>query len=544
MIKKIVLTLAGVAMLYFGYVALLPHFTTKHVDEAFPVTVTSSEEEAKVTEMEHVRFGVVGTAGHQASGTVQVLQTETGSVVRYEDFSTTNGPDLFVYLSKDKEASDYVDLGPLKATSGNINYPVPENVSINEYPYVLVWCKQFGVLFNYALLQHDMSTSDHQEEATAPVQTTQADQDVSNNDMQDTMKNSVTVTAVEKDVLEKTALLANGCFWCVESDLEKVPGVIDVVSGYAGGTTENPTYKDYAKNGHREVVLVTYDANSVSFANLVEHIIKHGDPTDADGSFKDRGEEYAPAIYYENDYEKSEALRVIAAIDAMNVFAEPLPLAVIPRVPFYEAEEYHQDYSHKNSLKYSFYRSASGRNSFIDKYWGDSANTFVVPAKSEVTSPTSSKEGSWDVYTKPTDTELRSSLTALQYKVTQEEGTEPAHNNPYDKLYDPGIYVDVVSGEPLFSSVDKYDSGTGWPSFVKPITEDAVTLHEDRKLFSVRTEVRSKYADSHLGHVFTDGPKDRGGLRYCMNSAALRFIPLSDMESEGYGYLLDLVEGQ
>jgi peptide methionine sulfoxide reductase msrA/msrB len=523
-----------------------PYFTTKHVDEAAPVTIISSEDERDLTNQEVVPviFPVIGTPGHQATGTVRVLQTEAGSVVRYEDFSTTNGPDLYVYLSKDKEATDYVDLGPLKATSGNINYAVPEDVSFDEYSYVLVWCKQFGVLFNYALLLDDVSMSANHEETSSAGRTTLVGEDISSdNDTQDTMNNTTTVVTTEKGILEKTALLANGCFWCVESDLEKVSGVIDVVSGYAGGTTDNPTYKDYAKHGHREVVLVTYDANKVSFANLVEHIIKHGDPTDANGSFKDRGEEYAPAIYYENDYEKSEALRVIAAIDALHVFSKPLPLAVIPRVPFYEAEEYHQDYSHKNSLKYSFYRTASGRNNFIDTYWGDSANTFVVPDKDDATPVSISKEGSWDTYVKPTDAELRSTLTALQYKVTQEEGTEPAHNNPYDKVYDPGVYVDVVSGEPLFSSADKYDSGTGWPSFVRPITDDAITLHEDRKLFTVRTEVRSRYADSHLGHVFTDGPKDRGGLRYCMNSAALRFIPLSDMEREGYGYLIGLVDG-
>lgn len=350
----------------------------------------------------------------------------------------------------------------------------------------------------------------------------------------------------KSEVVEKTALLANGCFWCVEHDLEKLAGVIDVVSGYADGSLENPTYKNYAEGGHREVVLVTYNENAVSYANLVEHIIKHGDPTDIAGSFGDRGQEYAPALYYENDFEKSEAYRVIRAIDELHVFEKPLPLVVIPRVTFWPAEEYHQDYSKKNPVRYNFYRSASGRDVFIKKYWGDSANSFIVPAvhasENSDTQPVVSKEKSWASFLKPTDEELRALLTPLQYKVTQEEGTETPFKNAYDENYAEGIYVDIVSGEPLFLSKDKYDSGTGWPSFVRPISLDVVTLKEDNGILTKRTEVRSRYADSHLGHVFTDGPQDRGGMRYCMNSAALRFIPRSSMEKEGYAYLFPLMD--
>jgi peptide methionine sulfoxide reductase msrA/msrB len=354
-----------------------------------------------------------------------------------------------------------------------------------------------------------------------------------------------------KPVLEKTALLANGCFWCVESDLEKVSGVLQVVSGYAGGQSEDPTYKNYAAGGHREVVLVTYDAHIISYANLVEFTIKHGDPTDSDGSFKDRGVEYAPAIYFETAAEEREARRVIAAIDSLQVFAEPLPLLVTERVPFWPAEDYHQDYAVKNPLRYGYYRTASGRSAFIEKYWGESADTFVVPAASAaviksidsetVASGVVSKQGTWDKYLKPTDEYLRSTLSAVQYKVTQEEGTETPFTSSYDKNFEAGVYVDIVSGEPLFLSKDKYDSGTGWPSFVKPLSADVVTLEEDNTLFTKRTEVRSRYADSHLGHVFTDGPKERGGMRYCMNGAALRFIAESDLEASGYGYLLPLI---
>lgn len=343
---------------------------------------------------------------------------------------------------------------------------------------------------------------------------------------------------------EKLALLANGCFWCAEADLEKVTGVSKVVSGYAGGTTENPTYEDSIVGGHREVVLVTYDPNVVSYANLVEHIIKHGDPTDASGSFNDRGPQYAPAIYYENDAEKNEALRVIAAVNAMKVFPNPLPLVVIPTVKFWTAEEYHQDYAKKNSLKYGYYRTGSGRTAFIEKTWGDRASRFEVPSATLSTTQEINNEitqfnaMSWKSFVKPSEEKLKNVLTPLQYKVTQEEGTESPFKNEYDKNWEEGIYVDIVSGEPLYFSKDKYDSGTGWPSFVKPISDDVLTLKVDKKLLSTRTEVRSRYADSHIGHVFDDGPRDRGGKRYCMNSAALRFVAKADMEKAGYGYLI------
>ncbi len=343
----------------------------------------------------------------------------------------------------------------------------------------------------------------------------------------------------------KTALVANGCFWCVEADYEKLPGVIDVVSGYAGGTGDNPTYENYATTGHREVALVTYDSRRLSFANIVEYLIKHGDPTDAGGSFNDRGVQYAPAVYFETQEEKQAALEVIAAIDERKIFQEPLALLVTPRVQFWPAEEYHQDYAKKNPLRYGYYRTGSGRTGFIEETWGDKAREFEVsvvlpsidtPLEAEFPNTT------WSTFKKPAPEVLQTMLTPLQYKVTQEEGTEPPFDNLYDKNYQPGIYVDIVSGEPLFLSVDKYDSGTGWPSFVQPISAAVVTLHEDNRLFGTRTEVRSRYADSHLGHVFTDGPRDRGGLRYCMNSAALRFVPIEEMAEAGYGYLLPKLE--
>ena len=320
-----------------------------------------------------------------------------------------------------------------------------------------------------------------------------------------------------------TIVVAGGCFWCVESDFEKLPEIISAVSGYMGGVGQAPTYEDYAERGFREVVEVTYDPAKVSYAQLAEYLLKHSDPTDAGGSFADRGPQYAPALYYANDEEKKEAEKVITDINARKIYAKPLAVQVLPRTEFFSAEGYHQDYAKNNALKYSFYRRASGRDAFIEKHWG--GDTGLERAGFERLSTA----------------ELKEKLTPLQYKVTQEEGTEPPFDNEYDKNYLPGIYVDIVSGEPLFSSRDKYDSGTGWPSFVKPISATAVVERTDRKLFISRTEVRSAIAYSHLGHVFPDWPADRGGLRYCMNSAALRFVPKEKMIEEGYGdYLKEL----
>ncbi|MDD5083392.1 MAG: peptide-methionine (R)-S-oxide reductase MsrB [Candidatus Moranbacteria bacterium] len=333
----------------------------------------------------------------------------------------------------------------------------------------------------------------------------------------------------------KTALFAGGCFWCVEADFEKLSGIVNVVSGYAGGSTENPTYENYAQGGHREVVEVTYDPSKTTYESLVEHIMRYSDPTDATGSFNDRGKQYAPAIYYDTDEEKIIAQKVIAKIDAEEVYAKPIAIVVIPRVKFWPAEEYHQDYAKKNPVRYNFYRSRSGRSDFIEQHKGKGS-------VAETPMPQISGATDFENYQKPSDEMLKQTLTPLQYKVTQQEGTEPPFNNEYDTNKADGIYVDRISGEPLFSSKDKYDSGTGWPSFVKPIENDDVTLHEDKGLFTTRIEVRSKHADSHLGHVFDDGPKDRGGKRYCMNSAALFFIPKEEMEAKGYSKYLYLFE--
>jgi len=340
----------------------------------------------------------------------------------------------------------------------------------------------------------------------------------------------------------QTALVAGGCFWCVEADLEKTPGVIAAVSGYAGGATDNPTYDTYKAAGHREVVEVTYDANQVSFEDLLIVTMKTTDPTDDDGTFGDRGDGYSAAFYYETAAQRDTIDSLITEVDANGPYDKPLAIDVESRPTFWVAEDYHQDYykGTLTKLKYQFYRDGSGRTDFIKKYWGTDTSP-NLPWRNNTIMNNTNTTYPWSDYVKPDMATLEATMDPTAFRVTQKDGTERAGTSPLDKVYEPGIYVDVLSGEPLFSSRDKFDSGTGWPSFVAPITPDAVTAHEDRKLFSVRTETRSAIADNHLGHVFNDGPADRGGLRYCMNGAALRFIPEAEMVAAGYGDFMDLI---
>ncbi|PIE73305.1 MAG: methionine sulfoxide reductase [Deltaproteobacteria bacterium] len=323
--------------------------------------------------------------------------------------------------------------------------------------------------------------------------------------------------AADKKEMTATAIFGGGCFWCMEPPFEALDGVLDVVAGYSGGKEESPSYElvSSGMTDHLEVVQVLYDPKKISYSQLIDTFWRHVDPTDPGGQFADRGTQYKTAIFYENDREKEIAERSKAALEASAVFDSPVVTAIVPRKPFYPAEEYHQDYYKKNVVHYTAYKTGSGRAGFLARTWKN------VP-----------EAGSG----KPDEATLRKKLTKMQYEVTQNDATEPAFNNEYWDNKKDGIYVDVVTGEPLFSSLDKFDSGTGWPSFTKPLDQGCIKLKKDRSLLMERTEVRSKDGDSHLGHVFADGPGPEG-TRYCINSASLRFIPVDKLEEEGFGEL-------
>lgn len=312
----------------------------------------------------------------------------------------------------------------------------------------------------------------------------------------------------------KDLYLAGGCFWGLEAYMNKINGVVDVTSGYANGKTENPTYEDLIFNdsGHAETVHVQYDSGRTDLRTLLLYYFRVIDPTSLNRQGNDLGVQYRTGIYYTSEDEITIIESVIA--EEQEKYKEDIVVEVLPLEHYYLAEEYHQDYLIKNPNGYCH----------IDIGLADE---IIIDASR---------------YKKPSDEELREKLTEIQYMVTQENQTEYAFSNEYWDLYEPGLYVDVATGEPLFLSNDKFESGCGWPSFSKPITKDVVVYIKDNSYNMERIEVRSRAGDSHLGHVFDDGPEEAGGLRYCINSASIRFIPRSEMETEGYGYLVYLIE--
>ncbi|EOS58050.1 MULTISPECIES: peptide-methionine (R)-S-oxide reductase MsrB [Paenibacillus] len=315
----------------------------------------------------------------------------------------------------------------------------------------------------------------------------------------------------------KLATFAGGCFWCMVSPFEELPGVHGIISGYTGGHTVNPTYEEVCagNTGHYEAVQITYDPDIFPYRKLLELYWQQIDPTDAGGQFHDRGDSYRTAIFYHDEQQRQEAEASKQELAQSGRFDKPIVTPILPAAPFYPAEEYHQQYHKKNPGHYRLYRKGSGREDFLERHWSGPANR----------------------------EELKRKLTPIQYEVTQNNATERPFTGEYWDHEEEGIYVDVVSGEPLFSSRDKYDAGCGWPSFTRPIRSYHIKEKTDTSHFMIRTEVRSRLGDSHLGHVFEDGPEPTG-LRYCINSAALRFVPKADLEKEGYGEYLYLFEDE
>ncbi len=321
------------------------------------------------------------------------------------------------------------------------------------------------------------------------------------------------------EALEKEkAVFAGGCFWCIESNFEHLDGVDQAISGYMGGEKADPSYEEVCggKSGHLEVVQVIYDPKQISYEQLCAQFWTMIDPTDGGGSFYDRGEQYTSAIFYGDEHQRRIAEIYKAKLNGLKIFESEIKTAIRPLETFYPAEAYHQDYYKKRSSHYEQYRSASGRDAFCAKNWK------AIPSLDK-------KD-----FARPTEKDIKSKLTELQFHVTQKCGTERPFSNLYWDHKEPGIYVDVVSGEPLFCSLDKFDSGTGWPSFSRALDPGNVLEKEDNTHGMKRTEVRSSQGDSHLGHLFDDGPKPTR-LRYCINSASLRFVPAEKLADQGYG---------
>lgn len=317
----------------------------------------------------------------------------------------------------------------------------------------------------------------------------------------------------------KVIYLAGGCFWGLEAYMQKLNGVEDAISGYANGKTENPSYYDLKTSGHAETVKVLYNPEIISLEDILAHYLRVVNPVSINKQGNDVGTQYRTGIYYTDEAEKAIIENVLAKEQTKH--DKPIAIEVEPLRQFYEAEEYHQDYLEKNPGGYCHIDL-----SLADKLLDKDEEPIIDSSR----------------YIKPSDEELKKNLTDIQYDVTQNSATERAFSHEYHDSFKRGIYVDITTKEPLFSSTDKFESGCGWPSFSKPISKDVVKYFEDNSHFMHRTEVRSRSGDAHLGHVFNDGPKEMGGQRYCINGASLEFIPYEEMDEKGYGYLKYLVK--
>lgn len=321
--------------------------------------------------------------------------------------------------------------------------------------------------------------------------------------------------AFDEDNL-KEIVLAGGCFWGVEAYMARIYGVYDVTSGYVNGSTSQTTYQEVIRgSGHAEAVKVVYDPTKVSLNTLLEYYFRIIDPTSVNKQGNDRGSQYRTGIYFTHKADQEVVKTALKSLQ--EEYTKPVAIELEELEHYILAEEYHQDYLEKNPDGYCH----------VD--FSNLEEVITIDPKD---------------YPKPSDEELKKSLTKEQYAVTQLNDTERAFSNTYWDNKEAGLYVDVVTGEPLFTSTDKYDSGCGWPSFTKPIVPEVVEYEEDKSYNMTRTEVRSRAGDSHLGHVFDDGPIDKGGKRYCINSASIKFIPVKDMEKEGYGAFLNLVTAE
>jgi len=317
----------------------------------------------------------------------------------------------------------------------------------------------------------------------------------------------------------KVIHLAGGCFWGLEAYMQKLNGVEDAISGYANGKTENPSYYDLKTSGHAETVKVLYNPHIISLDDILAHYLRVVNPVSVNKQGNDVGTQYRTGIYYTDEAEKAIIENILAKEQTKH--DKPIAIEVEPLRQFYEAEEYHQDYLEKNPGGYCHIDL-----SLADKPLDKDEEPIIDSSR----------------YIKPSDEELKKNLTDIQYDVTQNSATERAFSHEYHDSFKRGIYVDITTKEPLFSSTDKFESGCGWPSFSKPISKDVVKYFEDNSHFMHRTEVRSRSGNAHLGHVFNDGPKELGGQRYCINGASLEFIPYDEMDEKGYGYLKYLVK--